>query len=65
MKKITTVFVALFILGLSGNAQTQPKQNKARTVKVSTKNKILLAVQSQKAKAAMNKTKQEMRKEGE
>ena len=65
MKKITTVFVAMFILALSGNAQTQLKQNKAKTVKVSTKNKILLAVQSQKAKAAANKTKQEGRKEGE
>jgi hypothetical protein len=65
MKKIIAVFIALFIVALSVNAQTQPRQTKAKTVKLSTKNKILLAVQSQKAKAAITKSKTQMRREGE
>lgn len=65
MKKIIAGFVAMFLLAYSSNAQTQPVKKNVKTVKVSTKKKILLAVQSEKTKAAISKSKDNLRKEGE
>ena len=65
MKKIIAIVFALFIVGLTANAQTQTPPKKAKLNKAATKNKMLVAAESQKAKAARNKPKTEGRKEGE
>jgi hypothetical protein len=65
MKKVIILSFALVFIGIAGNAQTQNPQKKIVVNKMNKKNKILKAVQSQKAKADIKKASPDMRKEGE
>jgi hypothetical protein len=65
MKKIIALLAVLFFIGIAANAQTASRVNKMKAKKSSTKNKILDAVKSDKAKTAVYKAKQPARKEGE